>query len=90
MIRTPKGTLIWGFPKIGGTSLGSFFYGNPTIWGSIIGVPYFRKLPVREITKLQSLRRLHPGSRLLASPPSLKRPKEVSSLKPGPFWGYYV
>ena len=33
----------WGFPKLEVQLLGSFLSGNPTIWGSILGVPCFRR-----------------------------------------------
>ena len=32
-------------PKLGVPLLGSLFQGTPTIWGSILRVPYFRKPP---------------------------------------------
>ena len=34
---------LWGVSEIRGTLLRSLFSGDPTIWGSIFGVPHFRK-----------------------------------------------
>ena len=37
--------LIWGFPKIKGTLFGGPHNKDYSIWGSILGSPYFEKLP---------------------------------------------
>ena len=36
----------WGVYDIRGTFLGSLFYGDPSTWGSIIGVPIFVNPPM--------------------------------------------
>ena len=36
---------IWGFPKIRGTLFGGPYNKDYNIWGSILGYPYFGKLP---------------------------------------------
>ena len=46
--RTPNlGLMIWEFPKIRGTMLGSPYNKDYSILGSIMGSPYFGKLPCR-------------------------------------------
>ena len=35
----------WGFPKIRGTILGGYYNKDYSILGSILGSPYFGKLP---------------------------------------------
>ena len=35
----------WRFPKIRGTILGVLLYKDYSIWGSILGFPYFGKVP---------------------------------------------
>ena len=39
---------IWGFPKIRGTCLGVPMIRITVFWGSILGFPYFGKLPYGE------------------------------------------
>ena len=43
--RGPKHTAIWGFTKIRGTFLGGHNNKGYSILGSILGSPYFGKLP---------------------------------------------
>ena len=46
-IRTAAVITIWGFPKIRGTLLGVPIIRIIVSWGSILGSPYFGKLPFR-------------------------------------------
>ena len=39
--------MIWGFPKIGGAFLGVPIIRTIVFWGSILGSPYFGKLPFK-------------------------------------------
>ena len=40
-----QGVRIWEFPKIRGTLFWAPYNKDPTIWGTTLGSPYFRKLP---------------------------------------------
>ena len=52
--------LIWGFPKLG-VPLGVLSIRGPTIWGSVLGGPYFRKTPPYAI---RAAGELVPGSKM--------------------------
>ena len=61
----------WGFPKLGAPYRGPFSPGNPTIWGSMLGPPYFRKRPNSRGPHPQPLHR----TQSLAPKPSIPNPK---------------
>ena len=60
---------MWGFPKIGGTFFGGSHNKDYSILGSILGSPYFGKLPYLCIRReMRMLKRYACGNRLCSVP----------------------